>query len=92
MSIQFVQYSLPYGQRKPIPFFAKPEIEKKAADLIEKGCEFTYEILRSGLVLITCEKNFHVISAQLVFAMYDISSAIEKIVLDAAGSQLDLFE
>jgi len=57
VSIPFTQYLLPNGRRASIEIDMDSETEQKAQALIAQGCHFDAEILRTGIVSFTCEKD-----------------------------------
>lgn len=55
--IPFTQSLRPDGHRTPITIDRPAEIESLARKLIEEGCSFEIEELRTGIVSMTCERD-----------------------------------
>ena len=55
--IPFTQYMLPNGAKKEVGFQVDNEIQLLADDLLKAGCHFDVEVLRTGLVSMTCENE-----------------------------------
>jgi len=81
--IEFTQYLLPDGRKKDIFIERPPEIEVIAKKLIEAGCHFDAEILSTGVISFTCEKEDDVLSIELCENGPAVLTAIDKLIIDA---------
>jgi len=94
--IAFTQYKLPRGTRECVTIDRPDPIAKKAAELIASGCWFDIEILRSGAVSMTCERNVpcsndpddlemepRIVSIRIVPNGPEVPAAIDELVGDA---------
>ena len=84
--IKFTQYLLPHGDTKEI-FIERPQpIEAIADKLIEMGCHFDAEILTTGMISITCEKEDDLLSIQLCSNGPGVEDAVDKLITSAEAS------
>lgn len=84
MSIIFTQYKLPDGAKSQVEINMAPNVEEVARALIERGCFFEIEILRTGEISMTCEKGDELISMELCQNNVEVIKAVEGLVKDAA--------
>ena len=57
MSILFTQYKMPHGFTEDVTTDSTPEIEAKAHELLDFGFKFDIEMLSTGMISMTCEKE-----------------------------------
>lgn len=80
MSIPFTQYLTPDGRTRPVVFDASSDVEKRAHALIAQGCHFDIEMLRTGEVSMTCEKDEDCLSIEVCDNDKSVLAAVEKII------------
>jgi hypothetical protein len=80
MSIPFTQYILPNGRTEPVTIEMPAELERKARELITNGCHFDIEILHTGIVSMTCEKDDDMLSIELSENGPAIMDAVTRLV------------
>lgn len=82
--MNFTQYLLPDGRKKPMEIFMPDEVEEIASQLTQKGYEFEAEILTTGEVSLECVYGEGESAAiEIVPNGPDVISAVEKLVRDA---------
>jgi len=95
MSIPFTQYVLPNGRKEPTSIETSKEVDKIAHDLIDAGCRFDIEILRTGQVSMTCEREPEneeddgILSMEICENGPKIINAVTKLVNNASKSLND---
>jgi hypothetical protein len=87
MSIPFTQYLMPDGRTTEVTIDMPANIEKVAHALIEKGCHFDIEMLSTGLISMTCEKEDDCLSIEVCPNDERVIAGVEKIVEAAAAKQ-----
>ncbi len=86
MSIPFTQYLMPDGEIRPVEIEMDNDIEEKAQALIKLGCHFNIEMLSTGLVSMTCEKDDEedeLIAIEICNNNPDVIKAVYKLVSDS---------
>ncbi len=53
MSIEFTEFMLPNGKRRPVNIDRPDQIEDKARKIVEAGYVFECEVLRTGMISLT---------------------------------------
>jgi len=61
------------------------DVEKKAHALIEAGCHFDIEVLTTGLVSMTCERDDDMLSIEVCEGGPPVVAGVRKIVESAAA-------
>lgn len=87
MSIPFTQYMLPDGRVKKVLICMPDEIESRAKALIGDDCRFEIEMLSSGEISMTCERDDEVLSIEVCQNGPDVLLAVERLI-DVAEEQL----
>lgn len=92
MPIPFTQFMPPFGEKKPTSITRPPDIEAAAMKLIDAGCRFEAEVLRTG------EVSFEVVgpeddhgdprslAMEVVSNGPDVLSAVDRLVIDATAA------
>ena len=86
--IEFTQYLLPDGRKRTVYFEATEDIQKKADVLIAQGCHFDAEILRNGVVSLTCEKRDEILSIELSENGPPIVEAVKSLIENAYSKEI----
>jgi hypothetical protein len=86
MSIPFTQYLLPNGRQRPMTIDMPEDVEKKAHALIERGCHFDIEILRTEEVSMTCECGDEMLACEICENGPQIKEAVRDLVEDAVDN------
>ena len=87
MSIPFTQYLMPDGRTTEVTIDMPANVEQAAHALIAKGCHFDIEMLSTGLISMTCEKDDDLISIEVCSNDERVVAGVEKIVKAAAAQQ-----
>ena len=81
--IPFTQYLLPDGKRRKITFPAS-ELEEGVLEmaqyLLDNGCRFDAEILQTGMISFTCERDDDLISIQLCPNNPQVVASVNKLI------------
>ena len=88
MTIPFTQYLLPAGQRRPTSIDMPLEVEKLAHELIAAGFHFDIEILMTGMISMTCEKEDDCIAIAVSENGPGIEVHVESLVRNAHARHL----
>lgn len=83
MSIPFTQYLRPNGYSRPIEIDMPPDIEGMAQELIVLGCHFDAEVLTTGKISFTCERDDDLFSIQLCDNGPQVIEAVRDLVIGA---------
>jgi hypothetical protein len=83
MAIQFTQYLLPNGRRRQIEIERPDDIEAMAQILVDHGCFFDAEVLRTDHVSLTCEHDDDLIAIQVCPNDENVPRAVDNLVRDA---------
>jgi len=88
MSIPFTQYLRPNGRTRPVEFDTDPTIEAMAMDLIAHGAHFDAEVLTTGHVSLTCERDDEegetgVLASELIDNGPGMKEAVDRLVTQA---------
>ena len=83
MAIPFTQYILPDGRKKAILIDMPDDIERMATELIDDGCHFDAEVLMTGVVSFTCERDDDMLSIVLSENGPQVVEKVSKLVNDA---------
>ena len=87
MSILFTQYLMPDGRIRPVEIEMDDATEEKAQALRKLGCHFDIEVLSTGLISMTCEKDDEegeeTIAIELCENNPDVIKAVHKLVSDS---------
>jgi hypothetical protein len=86
MRIPFTQYLLPDGRTKAVYFETDEEVGEKAKALLEKGCHFDVEILTTGVVSLTCEKDENLLAIELYENEAGSEKYVKQLVIGAVES------
>ncbi len=89
MTVPFTQYLRPNGDRREGGFDCSPEVEEVARRLLEQGVHFDAEVLSTGHLSLTAEKDDldDPVLAIAVFAQRSpeqVLGRVEQLVRDAA--------
>lgn len=87
MSIPFTQYLMPDGRRNEVTIDMPANVEQAAFALIEKGCHFDIEMLSTGMISMTCEKDEDLIAIEVCPNDERVVAGVEKIVKQSAAQQ-----
>lgn len=87
MSIPFTQYFLPDGRAESVSIDMPEDIEEKARKLIEKGCHFDIEMLTTGMISMTCEKDDELLSISICNNDPSVLESV-KYIIDVATERL----
>lgn len=87
MSIPFTQYLMPDGRKTKVTIDMPANVEQAAHALIEKGCHFDIEMLSTGMISMTCEKDDDCLSIEVCPNDERVVAGVEKIVKSAAAQQ-----
>jgi len=87
MSIPFTQYTLPNGRKSKVIIDMPANIEKIAHALIERGCHFDVEMLSTGLISMTCEKDGDLLAIEVCPNDEKVVAGVEKIIKQSAAQQ-----
>ena len=85
-SIPFTQFLRPNGQQVPITIDMEDQVlHDKAETLIEAGWQFEAEVLMSGIVSVTCERDAEGGEAYIQLAQNGLAvvTAVRSLVEDA---------
>lgn len=85
MSIPFTQYLRPNGRTKEVMIDMPADIELKAGKLIESGCHFDIEVLSTGIISMTCEREDDVLAIRLSTNGPEVPIAVGKLIDDATA-------
>jgi hypothetical protein len=80
MSVQFIQYMLPNGTKKPVWIDLPDEVEAKAALIRQAGFVFEIEVLRNGMVSATIGDPVHELDC--AFAIVNNGLQVPKAIED----------
>lgn len=87
--IPFTQYLLPDGKKRLIWINVSAGVGMKAAELIKsKGCHFDAEVLTTGEVSFTCEKDDDLVSIQICSNNSQVAEAVKRLIEDASDKLL----
>ena len=82
--IPFTQYLLPQGITNAIAIDIDDwEVEDKSVELLDNGFTFDAEILRTGFVSFTCERDDEVVSIKLAENGPPVVQAVKDLVNDS---------
>ena len=82
--IPFTQYLLPQGITNAIAIDIDDwEVEDKSVELLNNGFTFDAEILRTGIVSFTCERDDEVVSIKLAENGPPVVQAVKDLVNDS---------
>ena len=87
MSIPFTQYTLPDGRKSKVVIDMPANIEKIAHALIERGCHFDVEMLSTGLISMTCEKDGDLLAIEVCLNNEKVVAGVENIIKQSAIQQ-----
>jgi hypothetical protein len=76
---------LPNGRQKQITIDMPEPVEEAAKNLIEKGCHFDIEILTTGAVSMTCEKDEECIAIEICTNGEQVPIHVKKLVQTATN-------
>jgi hypothetical protein len=81
--IPFTQYLRPDGRQIDTEIERPEEIEIQAHALISFGCHFDAEVLRTGEVSLTCERNGDVLAIRVCENGPPVLTAVDEVVAEA---------
>lgn len=93
MPIPFTQFLMPDGRRTHVEIDRPPEIEAKAHSLIQCGCRFEIEMLRTGQISMTVERGEdETLAIEVCPNGPDVPVCVDRIVVNAGSMLLTLTE
>jgi DNA-binding transcriptional regulator YbjK len=78
---------MPDGRRNEITIDMPANVEQVAHALIDKGCHFDIEMLSTGMISMTCEKDEDLLSIEVCPNDERVVAGVEKIVKQSAAQQ-----
>jgi hypothetical protein len=83
MQVPFTQYLMPDGRQRATSIDMPDDVGMLANELIEKGCRLDIEVLSTGLISMTCEKDDRVLSIEVCPNDENVPKGVEKIIKEA---------